>query len=113
MPSAEPLSDAVARVLPPPLLGLPGDEIIVQGLRDLAAETESIQALLVAIVAPGLRRLGVAVPDMADRITDAALRLYRLVGDQRPAGAHAAFNAWIRRVDRFVRAAVAVRRSES
>ena len=41
---------------------LPGSDLIRQGLRDLAAGTESIESLLVLVGAPRLRRLGFDVP---------------------------------------------------
>lgn len=43
------------------LAGLPGAEVVVAGLRDLEAGTPSIEALLVSIGAPRLRRQGVAI----------------------------------------------------
>jgi len=39
---------------------LPGEELIEAGLRDLRERRETVEALLVAIGAPRLRRLGVA-----------------------------------------------------
>ena len=39
---------------------LPGEELIEAGLRDLREQRETVEALLVAIGAPRLRRLGAA-----------------------------------------------------
>lgn len=41
---------------------LPGSDLITTGIRDLECERETTAALLVAIGAPKLRRLGVQVP---------------------------------------------------
>jgi len=41
---------------------LPANELIAAGIRDLQADKQTIPALLVAVGAPRLRSLGVAVP---------------------------------------------------
>src|SRR6266446_3929304 len=42
---------------------LPGEDLVEAGIRDLREGRETIEALLVAIGAPRLRRLGVELPD--------------------------------------------------
>ena len=42
---------------------LPGADLIEAGVKDLLEQRESIAALVVAIGAPPLRRLGVVLPD--------------------------------------------------
>jgi len=80
--------------------GLPGADLIERGLSDLAAGRESVEALLVGIAAPRLRRLGIAVPD----VPQAEHRLYaRLAGDD-PDAAHGKYNAYLRRLTSFERA---------
>ena len=81
---------------------LPGAELIEQGLRDLARGVETAESLLVSLSAPRLRALGMDVPSP---FADAELRLYRLLAAQSGAGAHARYNALIRRVVSFQRAA--------
>ncbi len=81
---------------------LPGADLIDVGLRDLATGTESVPALLVAIGAPRLRRLGFAVPAS---IPDPERRLYALLQRDDPRGAHSRYNALIRRLVSFERAA--------
>jgi hypothetical protein len=81
---------------------LPGAELIDQGLADLAHGRESIAALLVSIGAPRLRRAGLAVPTV---YPDPELRLYQLLHRQNPAAAHGRYNALIRRLVSFERAA--------
>ena len=84
---------------------LPGNEWIQTGIRDLAFEKLTLAALLVSIGAPRLRTLGIAVPDPI--INDAEHRLYQelylLHGD----AAHSRYNALIRRLVSFERAACA------
>ncbi len=86
-----------------PTSGLPGADLIEQGLRDLASGTPSVSALLVLIGAPRLRRLGIAVPQVAaDRPEH---QLYAALAATDPDGAHARYNALVRRLVSFERAA--------
>ena len=81
---------------------LPGAELIEQGLRDLASGAETVESLLVSLSAPRLRALGIVVPSP---FADAEQRLYLLLAAQHGDGAHARYNALIRRVVSFQRAA--------
>lgn len=81
---------------------LPGADLIEQGLRDLAGGAETVESLLVSLSAPRLRALGITV---SSPFPDADLRLYRLLAIQHGAAAHARYNALIRRVVSFQRAA--------
>lgn len=92
--------------LPPPPPPLPGTDLIEQGIADLARGIESVPALLVSIGAPRLARIGVEVP--APR-PDAEHRLYELLRQQGPDAAHSRYNALIRRLVSFERAAECVR----
>ncbi len=85
---------------------LPGADWIVAGLGELQRGEIGVGALLVAIGAPRLRELGIAVPAAADAIVEPEHQLYALAGAARGDGAHAAYNAWLQRLDRFMRAAV-------
>jgi hypothetical protein len=85
---------------------LPGGDLVATGLDDLRRGLESIPALLVSIGAPRLRRLGYAVPGPID---DPERRLYALLARDGPAGAHSRYNALIRRLVSFERAAECVR----
>jgi hypothetical protein len=82
---------------------LPGEELIQQGIRDLMNGEETIPALLVAIGAPRLRRLGLVIPDNTPATPEHRLyeKLYRSEGD----AAHSQYNAWIRRLVSYERAA--------
>ncbi|MDQ7802074.1 MAG: hypothetical protein QN142_12070 [Armatimonadota bacterium] len=80
----------------------PAQELIEEGLRDLERGVESIPALLVSIGAPRLRRLGLRVPRA---IPEPEHRLYELLARQDPDSAHSRYNALIRRLVSFERAA--------
>ncbi len=80
---------------------LPGADLVEKGLRDLARGTESAEALLVSLSAPKLRTLGFVVPTP---LADPELRLYRMLEAEYGAGAHARYNALLRRVVSFQRA---------
>jgi len=83
--------------------GLPGAELLEQGLRDLTAGEETECAMIIAMAAPRLRALGVNVPSCA--AADPAHRLYELLSDREPADAHSRYNALVRRITSLARAA--------
>ena len=89
-----------------PDTNLPGADLVERGLNDLARGSETVEALLVSIAAPRLRSLGFAVPTTFD---DAELRLYRRLASEFGDGAHSRYNALIRRVVSFQRAAACAR----
>jgi hypothetical protein len=81
---------------------LPGHELVRAGLDDLAAGRESEAALLVAMAAPRLRALGMQVPPGGGAFP--SHRLYELLS-QSGTGAHSSYNALVRRIVSFARAA--------
>ena len=83
---------------------LPGEDLVRQGLGDLAAGRPTAEALLVAIGAPRLRRLGIALPPVAELPPSPERALYRLLEAARPRGAHSRYNALVRRLVSFERA---------
>ena len=87
--------------------GLPGWEQITQGLDDLRAARETESSLLVLIGAPRLRELGLAVPDVA--VERPEHRLYGLLAADDADAAHSRYNALIRRLVSFERAAACAR----
>jgi hypothetical protein len=87
-------------------LSLPGEELISQGIEDLQQGTESVPALLVSIGAPRLRLLNLGLP--ARTFPSPELRLYRRLSDSDPDSAHSRYNALIRRLVSFERAAECV-----
>jgi hypothetical protein len=85
---------------------LPGAELVEKGLTDLAEGMETVESLLVSIGSPRLRRLGF---DVASPVDDAEERLYLLLARQDPEGAHSRYNALVRRLVSFERAAESAR----
>jgi hypothetical protein len=84
---------------------LPGGDLLAQGLEDLRAQRETAEGLLVAIGAPRLRRLGFDVPEVAD----AEHKLYALLAREDSDSAHSRYNALIRKLVSFERAAECAR----
>ncbi len=81
---------------------LPGGDLVQSGLEDLARGVESVPALLISIGAPRLRRLGLVIERP---IPSPEHRLYELLRQSDPDAAHARYNALIRRLVSFERAA--------
>ena len=81
----------------------PGADLIRRGLDDWRGGRESVPALLVQVGAPRLRRLGIALPE--DAAVAPEHRLYALLSAERSDAAHARYNALIRRLVSFERAA--------
>ena len=85
---------------------LPGADLIEAGVSDLRERRETVAALLVAIGAPRLRRLGIELPDHLPETPEH--RLYELLAKDEPDSAHSRYNALIRRLVSFERAAECV-----
>lgn len=88
------------------LRSLPGGELVEAGLADLAAGTESEAALVVAIGRPRLQALGFDVPETFDQ---PEMRLYLLLAATGTDSAHGRYNALVRRLVSFERAAACAR----
>lgn len=84
------------------LKALPGAELIERGIEDLGAGRESVEALLVSIGSPRLASLGMNIPSP---LSTPEHRLYRLLQAERGDAAHSTYNALIRRLVSFERAA--------
>jgi hypothetical protein len=83
-------------------LALPGEDLIEKGLADLARGAETAEALLVSIGAPRLSRIGLAIPRP---IPSPERRLYDLLAASDSDSAHSRYNALIRRLVSYERAA--------
>lgn len=86
--------------------GLPGHDLIASGLQDLTDGRETVEALLVAIGAPRLRRIGLSLPDHLP--ANPEHRLYDVLARDDADSAHGRYNALIRRLVSFERAAECV-----
>jgi hypothetical protein len=82
---------------------LPGADIVAQGVDDLDRGVESVAGLVVAAAAPRLMDVGVCVPEIALPLP--SHRLYELLSREDAASAHSRYNALLRRVVSFARAA--------
>ncbi len=84
------------------LESLPGGTLVKRGAEDLNAERESVEALLVSIGAPRLRSVGI---ELSLPIASPEHKLYALLAREKGDAAHSAYNALIRRLVSFERAA--------
>lgn len=85
---------------------LPGSDLIEQGLADLSKGIQSVPALLVSIGAPRLKMLGIHMPDP---LANPEQRLYEVLREINGDEAHSRYNALIRRLVSFERAAACAR----
>jgi len=90
--------------------GLPGADLVEQGLADLQRGVESRESLLVSIGAPRLRRLGF---DVREPFAVPEHRLYELLDAEHGDAAHSRYNALVRRLVSFERAAAAAASSRA
>ena len=77
---------------------LPGGDLVAKGLEDLANSRDTVEALLVSIGAPRLRRNGVPVPAT---LPDPEHRLYERLAEADSDSAHSRYNALLRRLTSF------------
>jgi hypothetical protein len=84
---------------------LPAEELVSAGLRDLEEDRESVEALLVSIGAPRLRGLGLPVPKPLPGPEE---RLFSLLTELHGDAAHSRYNALVRRLVSFERAAASI-----
>jgi len=88
------------------MAALPGADLVEKGIADLANGIESVEALLVSIGAPRLRRIGLAVPPT---LPSPEHRLYEMLARSESDSAHSRYNALLRRLVSFERAAECAR----
>lgn len=81
---------------------LPGGDLIAAGLEDLAPDAVSVPALLVSIGAPRLRQFGF---EISQTVADPENRLYDVLTQSEGDAAHGRYNALVRRLVSFERAA--------
>jgi len=82
---------------------LPGEDLVTQGLADLAKGILSESALLVLVAGPRLRGLGIEVPErQLDQPYEHAL--YSSIEERLGAGAHSYYNSLIRRIVSYAHA---------
>ena len=81
---------------------LPGEELVEQGLADLARGEISDAALLVLVAGPRLRRLGIPVPERNSE-QPFEHQLYQRIEDRMGAAAHSYYNGLLRRMVSYAR----------
>jgi hypothetical protein len=81
---------------------LPGADLVKQGTEDLDGGRETAEALLVSIGARRLRSVGVV---LSSPIPSPEHKLYQLLAREKGDAAHSAYNALLRRLVSFERAA--------
>ena len=81
---------------------LPGAELVSKGRDDLEHGIESVESLLVSIGAPRLSQVGLR---LTAAFPSPERRLYELLAADDPDSAHSRYNALVRRVVSFERAA--------
>ena len=86
-----------------PMTDIPGSDLVARGIADLERGIESVPSLLVSIGRPRLLRLGITVPEPSGERFEH--RLYELLTERDEATAHSSYNAWLRRLISFERAA--------
>jgi hypothetical protein len=87
------------------LAQFPGGALVERGIRDLGEGRQSTEALLVTIGAGRLRDAGMPVPRVT--IEDPEVRLYEILAADDPDSAHGRYNALLRQLTSFERAAEA------
>jgi hypothetical protein len=81
---------------------LPGADLVTAGLDDLRRGDATVEALLVSIGATRLRAVGLEVPEP---LPEPELSLYELLRREHGDDAHGRYNALVRRLVSFERAA--------
>jgi len=79
----------------------PGKDLIIDGLKDLAANIETVPALLVSVGSPRLIRIGF---EIENTFIDPEMKLYEKLSELYPNNAHSKYNALIRQLVSFERA---------
>lgn len=98
---------SVANLMITDLVDLPGADLVAQGIEDLRRGQETVEAALVSIGSVRLQRIGLDVPQALDEPEE---RLYRLLEEGGADTAHRRYNALVRRLVSFERAAACASR---
>jgi hypothetical protein len=88
-------------------LGAPGGALVDQGIADLVRGRETVEALVISLAAPRLKREGVPLPRAL--FEDADRRLYRLLEKSEGKLAHLRYLAYLAQVSSFADALAGLR----
>ncbi len=83
-------------------MNLPGQDLVDDGVAHLRDGRETAEALLVSVGASRLRAVGIDVPEP---LSSPEIRLYELLRREHGDDAHGRYNALLRRLVSFERAA--------
>jgi hypothetical protein len=81
--------------------GLPGADRILRGLRDVAENRRTVEAMLVSVASRRLRELGLPVPPEERLTAEPELALYELLGSM-STDPYYAFRAALAELDSFL-----------
>ncbi len=81
---------------------LPGEDLVTQGLADLANNRPTALFFLVLAAAPRLRRLGIEIPNRVAAHPEH--QLYSILEQHFGTAAHSQYNSLIRRIVSYARA---------
>ena len=96
------LNGRAQRPYPWAVTALPGADLVARGVADLEAGELTVEALLVSIGWPRLQALGLDLPTPAAHAEEA---LYERLAAEDPDAAHSRYNALVRRLVSYERAA--------
>jgi hypothetical protein len=82
---------------------LPGEDLVQQGLKDLAVGEITECSLLLLVASPRLRRLGIEIPE-ASVGQPVEHQLYDYLAVRFGNGAHSKYNSLLRRIDSYAHA---------
>ena len=85
------------------IVGLPGEDLVRQGLSDLQSGRSTVPACLVAMARPRLERAGLVRRIITDPVPEPELELYRLLRGQ-GGDAYSRYNALVRELVSFEQA---------
>jgi hypothetical protein len=91
------------------LTDLPGGDLVAAGIEDLHRGADTIPALLVLVAAPRLRQLGFDVPRASSGAPFPEDLLYERLAREHGNAAHGRYNALLRTLASFTRAAACIR----
>jgi hypothetical protein len=87
------------------LAGLPGADLVLRGLEDLARGEATPEAALIEVARTRLRALGVPAPEAGEAGADAELRLYERLGARHPdRDPYVLYCAWLDQLASFLSA---------
>ena len=90
-------------ITPDLMVGLPGEELLREGLADFQSGRCTIPACLVSMARPRLRRAGLITGGNAGSFPEPERQLYRLLG-QEGGDAYSRYNALVRELVSFEQA---------